>query len=41
MSIKHIGIELMIVNPTTKGLLVKQFKSDHVKHMKLIYSFCT
>jgi len=39
--IKYICIELMIVNLMTKGLPIKQFKSDHVKHMKLIYSFCT
>jgi hypothetical protein len=37
--IEHIRTELMIVDPMTKGLPVKQFKS-HVEHMGLIDSYC-
>jgi hypothetical protein len=36
--IKHIRTELMIADPMTKGLPVKQFKS-HVEHMRLIDSY--
>jgi hypothetical protein len=37
--IEHISIKLMIADPMTKGLPVKQFKS-HVEHIGLIDSFC-
>jgi hypothetical protein len=37
--IEHISIKLMIVDPITKGLPVKQFKS-YVEHMGLIDLFC-
>jgi hypothetical protein len=40
VSIEHLSTELMIVDPMTKSLPVKQFKS-HVEHMRLIDSFCT
>jgi hypothetical protein len=36
--IEHIHNELMIVDPMTKGLPIKQFKS-HVKHIGLIDSY--
>jgi hypothetical protein len=38
VSIEHLSTELMIVDPMTKSLPVKQFKS-HVEHMRLIDSF--
>ena len=38
VSIEHLSTELMIVDPMTKSLPVKQFKS-HVEHMRLINSF--
>ena len=37
--IEHIRTQLMTVDPMTKGLLVKQFKS-HVEHMRLSDSYC-
>jgi hypothetical protein len=37
--IEHISTDLMIVDPMTKGLLVKLFEI-HVEHMELIDSFC-
>jgi hypothetical protein len=37
--IEHIRTELMIADPMTKGLPVKQFKS-HVEHMRFIDSYC-
>jgi hypothetical protein len=37
--IEHIRTELMIADPMTKGLPVKQFKS-HVEHMGLIDPYC-
>jgi hypothetical protein len=37
--IEHIRTELMIADPMTKGLPIKQFKS-HIEHMGLIDSYC-
>jgi hypothetical protein len=37
--LEHIRTELMIADPMTKGLPVKQFKS-HVEYMGLIDSYC-
>ena len=35
MSIKHLNIELMVVDPLTKGLLPKTFK-EHVKRVLIV-----
>jgi hypothetical protein len=37
--IEHIRTKLMIADPMTKGLPIKQFKS-HVEHIRLIDSYC-
>lgn len=40
VSIEYISTKLMIANYMIKSLWVEKYK-NHVKHMRLINSFCT